>query len=93
MSFNIGHALLGAAEGFLTAGSAGAVAGGVAGGFDAKAAGGAIGPGTARAFGTGVAGLGDMSDLHSLLGGGDLIEKTSEYLKPATLETALKLLA
>ncbi len=33
MSFNIGHALLGAAEGFLTGGPLGAVMGGVADGF------------------------------------------------------------
>lgn len=97
MSFNIGHAFLGAAQGFLMGGPAGAVAGGVAGGFDAVGSGAGIAGGVAGPAGGATALLGgnggtESGGLRSIFGL-DSIEKTIEHINPATLETAFKLFA
>jgi hypothetical protein len=97
MSFNIGHALLGAAQGFFMGGPAGAIAGGVAGGFDAAnpAAGNASGVAAPVGGASALLGAGGGAESGGLLSifGLDSIEKTIEHANPATLETALKLFA
>ena len=94
MSFNIGHALLAAAQGFLMGGPVGTVAPGVGGGFDsphpstADAAGIASPEGNATAL-LGRGATGSLVPIFAL----DSIEKTFERTSFATPDTAFKLFA